>query len=299
MHGEYFYTLPFHFDYLYKFYEGFNDVKSNNPLILINNPRIWFNVKSIELNRYNSYDRNFIKELKIKMPKLNLIKFGRYSDFPTNYSPAMNDEREKLDLRLDNVTIIQILTGSMEDKKDWIISSLPNLRHLILSSEYLSSIDYKLVPILNERIQRLDIYVNSQFNKQLRKISYVYFSNVQHINIRLNYPSNELSFYAEIMKILKNFKNLKTLLICIDGSDFSPDTVEIMKLIEYLDMNGIMKNYQVKHFKAYCLFSRGEFIDSGVADGVLLSLRKSSFFSGLIRFFSRKKNIVECKRNFN
>ena len=49
MHGNYFYTLPFHFDYLYEFYEGFNDVKSNNPEILKTNPRIWYNVKSIDL----------------------------------------------------------------------------------------------------------------------------------------------------------------------------------------------------------------------------------------------------------
>ena len=40
MHDQYFYTLPFHFDHLYKFSNGFNYVKTNNREILINNPRI-------------------------------------------------------------------------------------------------------------------------------------------------------------------------------------------------------------------------------------------------------------------
>ncbi len=40
MHQNSFYTLPFHFDHLYEFYDGFNDVKSNNREVFINNPRI-------------------------------------------------------------------------------------------------------------------------------------------------------------------------------------------------------------------------------------------------------------------
>jgi UDP-galactopyranose mutase len=67
MHQNCFYTLPFHFDHLYEFYDGFNDFKSNNREIFINNPRIWFNVKSIELLDRDKFDNNFLKELKIKI----------------------------------------------------------------------------------------------------------------------------------------------------------------------------------------------------------------------------------------
>jgi hypothetical protein len=49
MHGRFFYTLPFHFDYPQDFYVDFNTVQSNNPDILQTNPRIWYKIKSIEI----------------------------------------------------------------------------------------------------------------------------------------------------------------------------------------------------------------------------------------------------------
>jgi hypothetical protein len=64
---------------------------------------------------------------------------------------------------------------------------------------------------------------------------------------------------------------------------------ELKKAIHYFDMNGIMKNYEVKEFEKYCLFLKREFSDSGVEDCVPLTSRKSSFFSSLIHFSSRKK----------
>lgn len=47
MHENYFYTLPFHFNHLYNYS---NRIKSNNPEILINNSRLWYNVKSIDIS---------------------------------------------------------------------------------------------------------------------------------------------------------------------------------------------------------------------------------------------------------
>ncbi len=117
MHENYFYTLPFHFDYLYRFYGGFRRVKSNNPEILINDSRIWYNVKSIELERAYNYHTNFVKELKMKMPKLNLITFGHdcgINEWIEPYSSAIYDEREKIDLKLNNVTTVQFTDGSIE-----------------------------------------------------------------------------------------------------------------------------------------------------------------------------------------
>jgi hypothetical protein len=162
VHDKYLYTLPFHFDYLYRFSESFDYVKSSNPEILINNPRIWYRVKSIELEKSTYYHRNLIKQLKIKMPKLNLIKFSCYLGASETYLFEINNERNKIDLRLDNVMTIQFTRGFIENIKHLIISSLPNLRHLILSSGYLPSIDNQLSSILNERIQRLDIDIYSK-----------------------------------------------------------------------------------------------------------------------------------------
>jgi hypothetical protein len=68
IYGKYFFTLPFHFNHLHEFPNSFNYIKSQ---ILDTNSRIWFNVKSLELSMTHQYDFNFVKELKIKMPKLN------------------------------------------------------------------------------------------------------------------------------------------------------------------------------------------------------------------------------------
>jgi hypothetical protein len=52
------------------------EVKSNNPEILINNPRIWFNLKYIELENTFKYDLNWIKQMNMKMRKLTSIKLN-------------------------------------------------------------------------------------------------------------------------------------------------------------------------------------------------------------------------------
>jgi hypothetical protein len=91
--------------------------------------------------------------------------------------------------------------------------------------------------------------------------------------------------YTDAVKILTNFKNLKVLLIYIDQPSYTglSAKAELKKGMQYLEMNGIMKNYEVKYFEKYCLFLKREFNDSGVENSVLGSLRKSSFYSGLIR----------------
>jgi hypothetical protein len=161
MHGrnyKYFYTLPFHFDYLYEFYNGFNDVRSNHSDILITNSRLWYNVKSIGSSKVSKYDLNFIEELKMKMPKLTFMKFHRddYSEKNQikDISPKM-DEKEKILVTLNNVTAIQCTKEY--DVKECLIYAVPNLRHLILSDAELASIDSELGQIFNERIQQLDI----------------------------------------------------------------------------------------------------------------------------------------------
>jgi hypothetical protein len=230
----------------------------------------------------------------MKIPKLTSIEFTDFGFSPIREAGDLHiikDEREKIDLRLDNVTTVQFFEGYIEDQKDWIIYSLPNLRHLILCYTKLPSIDSEIVPILNKRIQQLDIYGNSQFNKQLIETSYIYFSNVQQINICLDYPLKGLQFYADIIKILTNFKNLKTLFIYINRLSILglSTNAELSKAIQYLEMNGITKNYQVKHIQEYYLFLKRKLNKTGAEDDVPLTSKKSSFFSNLNCFISRKK----------
>jgi hypothetical protein len=148
MHRNYFYTLPFQFNHFYEFSEGFNGVKSNKPEILINNPRIWYNVKSIELPFTDKYNKNFIRELKMKMPKLTSIKFANIQSWSTCQTTDLHTTTDKIDLRLDNMTTVQMAYGTIEDKKEWFICSLPNLKHLSFSHGKLPSINNQLCCIL-------------------------------------------------------------------------------------------------------------------------------------------------------
>ncbi len=72
----------------------FNNFKSNNPEIFLNNTQIWYHVKSIQLKRSSYYDRNFVRELRIKMPNLILIIFLDMDALKSS-SRAINSEKEK------------------------------------------------------------------------------------------------------------------------------------------------------------------------------------------------------------
>jgi hypothetical protein len=291
IHGDSLYTLPFHSDYFHVSKQVFNQVKSNNPEILENNYRLWYNVKSIDLSIHLINDLNFLKELRVKMPKLTFIKFVSYVDYQLKRREDQYvkvEERQTMPIVLFNVTKIQCPTGSLENIKEWLIYTLPNLTHLILSSTKLPSIDSQLTEVLNKRIQRLDIDVYSDL-KQLTKTSYIYFSNVQHINFSLQSNVKHVTWYADIIKkLLKNFKNLETLTIYCpqqneDKMNFKKKK-NLQKLIENFDMIEILKNYQMKHFCDWILFSKQK------CDNVEIpSDTGSSALRKLLSFFYRKK----------
>jgi hypothetical protein len=298
MHTKYLYTLPFHFDHLYEFPQDFDTVKSNNPEILINNPRVWYNVKSIELFRTSEFDRHFVKELQMKMPKLNLIKFINFSfvhKHETQIFSEIDDKQEKIDVRLDNVRTIQFFWNytSIDNEKEWLINVTPNIKQLILPNLNLNVTSNELGKILEKKIEQLDIHINSDLINLTEK-SYVYFSNVQYINFCIFDHFERLHWHASIiMKILTNFKNLNTLCVYFRQTNninqLSYLEEKLRNFIEYLDMNEIMKNYQMEHFQTYCLFLKREFNDMEVENDVSRTLKNSSFFSRLIRLFSRKK----------
>jgi hypothetical protein len=290
MHSDYFYTLPFHFDHLYEFPQDFDTAKSNNPEILINNSRIWYNVKSIELLRTSEFDRNFVKELQIKMPKLNLIKFLDTSydlKHKTEISSEINDQQDKITVTLDNVTTIQFGLGTVDNEREWLADVTPNIKRLILSNVNFDLISNKLEKILDKKIVQLDIDVDCDLINLSEK-NYVYFSNVKYINFCLDPVYNLSEWYAKIiMKILKNFQNFK--ILCIYRR--LPNYIHKLAVIEarlnifidYLDMKKIMINYEMKRYQEYCLFLKREFNDDRTQEPTSFTLR-SFVFPNRIRF---------------
>jgi hypothetical protein len=228
------------------FDDGFNDVKSNNREILETNPRLWYNVISLEINSAKNCNVNFLKELKIKMPKLVFVKFDMK---PTE------DERKRMHVTSNRFTMIGYTRKSVEDDKKWLIYSALNFKHLVLSSFKLPSKESELAQKLNKRIQQLDIDEKSDLG-QLTNISYIYFSNVQYINFCLNNSQGKSEWYANIvMKILKNFKNLKTFIMYVPSLSIFAGK-QLSKIVEFLNMNEILENYQKVHYPQYFLFSR-------------------------------------------
>ena len=281
--GDYFYTLPFHFDYLYGVGSNFKNVKCSNPEILITNPRLWCNVKFIRISSKKlNFDSNFIKELKIKMPKLNFIKFGQTVG-EQMYNQNMIDVNKNERSTLDNIKTIACQKTSLQDGKEWLINVLPNVTHLILYNTISSSLDKKLIEILNKNIQQLDIFTYDEL-KQLVETRYVYFSNVQCINYHMIYDDDEnqsglKSRAVTIMQILMEFKNLKILLLYIYGREGSSPcfgiNTKFKRLIAFLNMKEIEKKYQIKCYHRYLLFSKHEYIN----DGILKSIwKKLSIF---------------------
>ena len=76
------------------------------------------------------YDLNFVKQLKIKMPKLTFIKFDPSYQYDMNKTKDIN--LEKMHITLDNVTTFKCMQSLLKKEK-WLINTLPNLTHLILS----------------------------------------------------------------------------------------------------------------------------------------------------------------------
>ena len=106
-----------------------------------------------------------------------------------------------------------------------------------------------------ETITFFVVSIHSQL-EQLRKIRYVYFSNILYINSSLNNNSTRYEWYKDVR--IKILNNLKILLICTLHrfiNNLFPMIINLRNFIEYLDTKEIMKNYQVKHSQEYCLFS--------------------------------------------
>ncbi|CAF1220911.1 unnamed protein product [Adineta steineri] len=254
MHGNYLYTLPFSFNELYGF-SNFDEIQSNHDDIL-NSSRIWYNVKLIELARSNKFDLNLIKQIKIRMPKLISIKFissGLFSYSETIEKPSVTEQET-----LTNIETVDLIGGSIENIKQWLIYILPNVKHLILSYTGLPLLNSHLSLNLDKKIQRLDIYEYSII-EQMNITDYFYFSNVEHIQLILYNIEGKFEWYVKtLMKIFQNYNQLKILSVCIIDKNhvqtYGSSEVELSKIIEYLKINHIIKNYDVQRHRECALF---------------------------------------------
>jgi hypothetical protein len=241
--NKYLYTLPFHFDELYDFID-FDHIESSNSKIL-NFSSIWYHVKSIDLSKSYGLNLNLIKQLKFKMPNLIKIELSSIADqcFDTIQDSYIIDD--EINITLDSVTTVYCRDDYMEDIKEWLTYILPNFKTLIFSYKSV------FVPIMNEKIERLKINDATSIDGWIKTID-IYFPNLKHIEIEL------LGFYMphNLLKILKNFKTLKTLMIVCRESGYGynfdhPERLDICDRFNKLDLIEILEKYQIKR-SCYC-----------------------------------------------
>ncbi|CAF3886906.1 unnamed protein product [Rotaria sp. Silwood2] len=259
MHGNYLYTLPFHFDKLYDFID-FDHVKSNDSKIL-NYPWTWYHVTSIDFSNSVKLNLNLIKQLKMKMPNLTSITFNSLSSQcfeTTEDSSRSNNESHKINTTLDTVTTVHFGGESMENINPWLFDILPNLKHLVLSgtTQFFPQVDKKI-----ERLKILNLYAVSDFIKP----NYANFPNLQHVEIQFFLDSElNLNNYAPycVMKILKSFEHSKTLMIHFywhsEDGWYRISIADLSKMIAKLDMNEILKSFEMKYFYNFLQFVKKE-----------------------------------------
>jgi hypothetical protein len=255
MHGRYLYTLPFHFDELNSF-NDFDHVKSNNSEIL-NYSWTWYRVTVIHLSESYNLNLNLIKQLKMKMPNLMSIIFDLC--VPLSFDTTMEDsyinenETNQINITLDSVTTVHFKDGSVEKIKQWLINILPNLKHLVL----FCTNDY--VPIADKRIENLKI-LGVRSCHELIKTGYVYFPNLQEVEIQFLFlDKKELINDAlnRMMDVLASFKFSKILICHFHYYNFHGQFIPVYdmnEMVAKLNVEKILKNYQIKHCYNYFQF---------------------------------------------
>ncbi|CAF1495878.1 unnamed protein product, partial [Rotaria sordida] len=112
IYETYLYTIPYHFNNLKGFID-FDRIKSNN-LEILNSPKAWSHVKSMDFSDSSNFNLNIIKQLKSKMPNLTSIFFTyrMVDDLSTN-----NNETNQIDITLDSVTTVRCEISNLQSIK--------------------------------------------------------------------------------------------------------------------------------------------------------------------------------------
>jgi hypothetical protein len=231
IHGEYLYTLPFHFDQLNDFID-FDLIKSND-LMILHSPCTWYRVTSIEFSESCILNSDLIEQLKFKMPNLRTITLS-----------SMHIINNEVNLTLDSVTTVYFTGNHMKTIPD----ILPNLKELILSEQN------EFIPIVNERIERLKL-INVHSSDKSRGINDIYFSNVKYMEIK-----HDLYRSYDILRILNNFQNLKILTFYFRWDGYDSERPDLSRIFGELNLIEILKNYQIKHAYDCCQFIRKEIL---------------------------------------
>jgi hypothetical protein len=140
-----------------------------------------------------------------------------------------------------------------ENIKEWLTCILPNLK------EFIYCYTSKFVPIRNEKIERLKINDVASIYGDI-KTNDVYFPNVKHIELQLTHFGP-----YDVMKVLKSFKNLKTLMVYFKkSSDCYGNIVEfdLHSRFDKLNLIELLENYQIKHtYNCYQFIKKTNSID--------------------------------------
>jgi hypothetical protein len=237
-HGDYLYTLPFHFDTIYGFID-FDHIESNNSEIL-NSPSTWYHVKSIDLSKCPNLNSNLIKQIKIKMPNLISITHNsqRMPDFYTN----------EIQTKLFSITTLHCEGEFIKNIKKWLIYVLPNVKHLVLT--YSSQNSSNRIEFLQQR--------HGYFRRDRRTIDYVDSSKVQDVEIKLLLKDvDDLYNYLLhlVKKLLKRIKNLKFFIVKFHRHSANVTFADLNQIITKLNMHPISEYYQMK-----CIYDHLQFI---------------------------------------
>ncbi|CAF0909933.1 unnamed protein product [Adineta steineri] len=244
----YLYSLPFRFNEYYEY----DHMKFSDKIILENKLYLWSNVKIIHFARFDKIDiNNLIRLIKTQMPNLQVIKINKpsrdnFNMMVENSSKCSQDKRADHDI--NTVTTLDINCGKMENEIEHLINILPNLKYLILNDSRLPSMTSDLIPILNKKIERLDITCSYTLEKLFTNIN-MYFSSVKYIQFTFDFTLNTFSRSEIILNCLTNLPNLISLTIYpLTPKYHSHDYESTFKpILAKLDKKYIQNNYELKY----------------------------------------------------
>ncbi|CAF4320319.1 unnamed protein product, partial [Adineta steineri] len=241
----YLYSLPYQFD---EYYEH-DHMKFSNKIILENKLYLWSNVKIIHFERFDKID--LIRLIKTQMHNLQEIKINKpsrdnFNMMVENSSKCSQDKR--IDHDINTVTTLDINCGKMEKEIEYLINILPNLKYLILNDSRLPSMTSDLIPILNKKIERLDITCSYTLEILFTNIN-MYFSSVKYVQFTFDFTLNTFSRSEIILNCLTNLPNLISLTIYpLTPKYHSQDYESIFKpILSKLNRKYIQNNYDLKY----------------------------------------------------
>ncbi|CAF1053729.1 unnamed protein product [Adineta ricciae] len=232
VYNNYFYTLPFYFDYLH-------EIDSNIHENLKDPGESWHNVRYVHLNFTLHYDEHIISVLKSKMPKLMVILWRKESQSNRTYEEIRNIMANYIRIFHSNRQDF-----SSDSKKDWYAFRLNTPLHLYLQNEE--------VTLAIKKAMTQCSCVTHNGLVRLSKINRFHLSSFSHVDFSVDRHGASLEWYADILtKIVQTFQHLETIKVFVD------DQSSANELIENLHMNrGSFRNFVLKRYSESFLLKK-------------------------------------------